>query len=160
MRYSARNSGEACPTSPDRNSKQQYKRLLKVTTFDNAVSRPCLLQYTLLIPFRNAEYPDVVVRLYLRYCPPIIPPPHEWNSSRTASMSQLIPVADIRGLQRMPSLNFPDQLKIREPGKDLPSLPRASTAPPMRRKTSDIRVPGAFVEAGQVPTKKQIWMSL
>ncbi len=77
----------------------------------------------------------------------MIPPPHEWNSSRTASMSQLIPVADICGLQRMSSLNFPDQLKIREPGKDSPSLPRASSALLMRRKTSDIRVPGAFVEA-------------
>ena len=76
----------------------------------------------------------------------MIPPPHEWNSSRTASMSQLIPVADIHGWQRTSSLKLPDQLKIREPGKILPSLPRASTPPPTRRKTSDIRVPGAFVE--------------
>ena len=76
----------------------------------------------------------------------MIPPPHEWNSSRTASMSQLIPVADIRCWQRTSSLKFPDQLKIREPGKILPSLPKASTPPLTRRKTSDIRVPGAFVE--------------
>jgi hypothetical protein len=76
----------------------------------------------------------------------MIPPPHEWNSSRTASMSQLIPVADIRGWQRTPSLKFPDQLKNREPGKILPSLPRASNPPLIRRKTSVIRVPGAFVE--------------
>jgi hypothetical protein len=96
---------------------------------------------------RYAEYPDVVVRPDLRYCPPIIPPPHEWNSSRTASMSQLIPLADIHGLQRMSSMDFPDQLRVREPAKNLPPLPRASTAPgPMRRKTTDIRVPGAFVE--------------
>jgi hypothetical protein len=76
----------------------------------------------------------------------MIPPPHEWNLSRTASMSQLIPVADVPGLQRRSSMNFPDQLSIREPSKNLPPLPRASTAPLMRRKTSDIRVPGAFVE--------------
>lgn len=76
----------------------------------------------------------------------MIPPPHEWNLSRTASMSQLIPVADVHVLQRRSSLNFPDQLSIGEPSKHLPPLPRASTAPLTRRKTSDIRVPGAFVE--------------
>jgi hypothetical protein len=76
----------------------------------------------------------------------MIPLPHEWNSSRTASISQLIPIADILGLQRMSSLNFPDQLKIREPGKNLPSLPRSSTALLMRRKTSDNRALGNFVE--------------
>ncbi|PMD21660.1 hypothetical protein NA56DRAFT_120049 [Hyaloscypha hepaticicola] len=85
-----------------------------------------------LSTMRNAEYPDVVVRPDLRYCPPIIPPPHEWNSSRTASMSQLIPIANIRGLYQMSSLNFADQLNIREPGKNLSSLPRASTAPLIR----------------------------
>lgn len=76
----------------------------------------------------------------------MIPPPHEWNSSRTASISQLIPVADVYGLQRRSSVNFPEQLKIRKPSKDLPPVPRASTAPLVRRKTSDIKVPGAYVE--------------
>jgi hypothetical protein len=61
-------------------------------------------------------------------------------------MSQLIPVADVHGLQRRSSMSFPDQLRIREPGKNPPPLPRAFTAPLTRRKTSDIRVPGAFVE--------------
>jgi hypothetical protein len=61
-------------------------------------------------------------------------------------MSQLIPVADVHGLQRRSSISFPDQLRIREPGKYLPPLPRAFTAPLTRRKTSDIKVPGAFVD--------------
>ena len=61
-------------------------------------------------------------------------------------MSQLIPVADVHGLQIRSSTSFPDQLRIREPGKNPPPLPRAFTAPLTRRKTSDIRVPEAFVE--------------
>lgn len=61
-------------------------------------------------------------------------------------MSQLIPVADVHDPQRRSSVSFPDQLRIREPGKYRPPLPRAFTAPLTRRKTSDIRVPGAFVE--------------
>jgi len=76
----------------------------------------------------------------------MIPSPHEWNSSRTASISQLIPVADMYGLQRRPSVNFPEQLKIQKPGKGLLPVLRASTAPLVRRKTSDIKVPGAYVE--------------
>jgi hypothetical protein len=44
-------------------------------------------------------------------------------------------------------MNFSDDLRVRRPGKHLPPLPRASTAPQMRRRTSEIRLPGASVES-------------
>lgn len=80
----------------------------------------------------------------MRYCPPQIPPPHGWNSSRTSSISQLIPVADIQNLQRRPSFSTSETFVIRGPRKNLPPLPR-SRPPLTRRKTSDMKVPGAYV---------------
>jgi hypothetical protein len=106
----------------------------------------------LLTSCRSAEYPDIVIRPELRFCPPSIPPPHEWNLSRTASISQLIPVADVHALQRRSSMMMPEQLSVRRPNKNLPMIPRkptpsrSSSVSIIRRKTSEIKVPGAFIE--------------
>lgn len=96
-----------------------------------------------LTPCRSADYPHILVRPELRYCPPNIPPPHGWNSSRTSSISQLVPVADIQSIQRRPSFSTSENFVIRGPRKNLPPLPR-SRPPLTRRKTSDIKVPGAY----------------
>ncbi|PVH76528.1 hypothetical protein DL98DRAFT_574314 [Cadophora sp. DSE1049] len=93
---------------------------------------------------RSADYPHILVRPELRYCPPNIPPPHGWNSSRTSSISQLVPVADIQSLHRRPSFSTSENFVIRGPRKNLPPLPR-SRPPLTRRKTSDMKVPGAYV---------------
>jgi hypothetical protein len=106
----------------------------------------------LLTSCRSAEYPDIVIRPELRFCPPSIPPPHERNLSRTASMSQLIPMADVHALQRRPSMMMPEEMSVRRPNKDLPMIPRkptpsrSSSVSIIRRKTSEIKVPGAFID--------------
>jgi len=85
----------------------------------------------------------VAVRPDLRYCSPVIPPPHEWGLSRTTSLSQLLPVADIYTLQRRSS-NAPAPLRLQGPGKDLPSIPGSPT---IRRKSVARGVPGAYVDS-------------
>ncbi|KAH7324038.1 hypothetical protein BKA65DRAFT_598540 [Rhexocercosporidium sp. MPI-PUGE-AT-0058] len=93
---------------------------------------------------RSADYPHILLRPELRYCPPKIPPPHGWHSSRTSSISQLVPVADIQSLHRRPSFSTSENFVIRGPRKNLPPLPR-SRPPLSRRRTNDMKVPGAFV---------------
>jgi len=67
-------------------------------------------------------------------------------------MSQLIPMADVHALQRRSSMMMPEQLSIRRPNKDLPMIPRkptpsrSSSVSILRRKTSEIKVPGAFID--------------
>ena len=56
----------------------------------------------------------------------------------------------MHGLQRRPSLTLPPDLLIRKPSKDLPSLPRRP-ASKARRKTVDVKIPGAYIEHGQSP---------
>jgi hypothetical protein len=41
---------------------------------------------------------------------------------------------------------FPEELTIRRPSKGLAPVPGASATPMVRRKTSDIRIPGAYIE--------------
>lgn len=86
-----------------------------------------------LSTMRSADRPEIAIRPSLRYTPPIIPPPHEWNNSRTASISQLIPVADIYTLQRRSS-NMERPARLRGPGKELPPIP-GSPPQRMRRNT-------------------------
>ena len=97
---------------------------------------------------RSAEFPDVVIRPELRFLPPVIPPPHEWNLSRTASLSQLLPVADVHCLQRRPSVTVPPELLIRKPRKELPPLSKKQ-APIIRKQTLDVKIPGAYIEYGR-----------
>jgi hypothetical protein len=67
-------------------------------------------------------------------------------------MSQLIPMVDVHGLQRRSSMMMPEQLSVRRPNKDLPMIPRkptpsrSSSVSIIRRKTSEIKVPGAFID--------------
>ncbi|CAG8979431.1 hypothetical protein HYALB_00013439 [Hymenoscyphus albidus] len=102
---------------------------------------------------RSVEYPDVLVRPDLKYCPPNIPPPHEWNASRTASMTQLLPIADIDNLRRRSSISA-NPCMIRRPSQALPPLTHQRTrrnsqpirmnTQPIRRRTIDCKVPGAY----------------
>lgn len=71
--------------------------------------------------------------------PPTIPPPHEWNQSRTASLAQLLPIAEVRGLQRRPSA-VSGPLVIRRPNK----LSETDKGAPVRRNMTDVKVPGAY----------------
>jgi hypothetical protein len=83
----------------------------------------------------------------------MIPAPHEWRQSRTASLSQLLPVADVYGLQRRVSSSS-SPLNIQRPSKDLPPIPHSPVkssgigihSPIIRRKTRDIRIPGAYID--------------
>lgn len=93
---------------------------------------------------RSADYPHILVRPELRYCPPVIPPPHGWNPSRTSSISQLLPVADVQGLQRRPSFNTSENFVIRGSRKNLPPLPR-SRPPLTRRRTNETSRPGSHI---------------
>jgi len=87
----------------------------------------------------------MLVRPELRYCPPMIPPPHGWSASKTSSISQLVPVADVYSLQRQPSFSPSGDFVVRGLRKSLPPLPRSQ--PPLKRKKSnDIKIPGAYVE--------------
>ncbi|KAK0130254.1 hypothetical protein ONS96_000777 [Cadophora gregata f. sp. sojae] len=117
------------------------RRMSRAVTPSSSISN--LSRRSPLSSVRSADCPHILVRPELRYCPPQIPPPHGWNSSRTSSISQLIPVADIQSLQSRPS-STSENLVIRGPRKTLPALPR--NGPPLtRRKTSDLKVPGAYV---------------
>jgi len=98
-----------------------------------------------LNPCRSAERPHILVRPELRYCPPMIPPPHGWSASKTSSISQLVPVADVYSLRRQPSFSPSGDFVVRGPRKSLPPLPRIQ--PPLkRRRSNDIKIPGAYVE--------------
>ncbi|CZT50791.1 uncharacterized protein RSE6_11843 [Rhynchosporium secalis] len=93
---------------------------------------------------RSADYPHILVRPELRYCPPMIPPPHSWHSSRTSSISQLVPVRDMRTLYRQPSFSTSENFVIRGPRKNLPPLPRRK--PPLsRRRRSDQNFRSVFI---------------
>lgn len=90
----------------------------------------------------------MVVRPDLRYYPPRMPSQYEWIPSRSSSISALVPVANVRRLRRT-SMSFSDEMRVRGPSKTLPALPRPmSSRPPSRgpikRRTADIRVPGAY----------------
>lgn len=99
----------------------------------------------LLIINRSAEHPDVLVRSELRFCAPKVSPPHEWSSTRAAPISPLLPIADVYCLQR--SSLVPAPLSILKLSKELPLVPRKPVPQaPARRKTVDIRVPGAYVD--------------
>jgi hypothetical protein len=82
----------------------------------------------------------------------MIPAPHEWRQSRTASLSQLLPVVDVYGLQRRVSTSS-SPLNIQR-SKDLPRIPHSPVkssgigihSPIIRRKTRDIRIPGAYID--------------
>jgi hypothetical protein len=106
----------------------------------------------LLTSCRSADYPDIVIRPELRFCPTTIPPPHEWCSSRAASVSQPIPMTDVHALQRRLFMTMPEQLSIRRPNKDFamiyrkPTPSRPSPVSIVRRKTSEIKIPGAFID--------------
>lgn len=100
----------------------------------------------LLIIDRSAEHPDVLVRSELRFCAPKVPPSHEWNSTRANPTPTLLPTADIYCLQRRSSL-VPAPLSILKTSKGLPLVPRKPVPQaPVRRRTVDIRVPGAYVD--------------
>ncbi|CAG8956375.1 hypothetical protein HYFRA_00003757 [Hymenoscyphus fraxineus] len=106
-----------------------------------------------LSTMRSVEYPDILVRPDLKYCPPNIPPPHEWHASRTASMTQLLPIADIDSLRRRSSISA-NPCMIRRPSQALPPLthqrmrrnsqPIRMNTQPIRRRTIDCKVPGAY----------------
>ncbi|KAL2062895.1 hypothetical protein VTL71DRAFT_5967 [Oculimacula yallundae] len=94
---------------------------------------------------RSADYPHILVRPELRYCPPIIPSPHSWHSSRTSSNSQVVRVADPRSLHRQPSFSTSENFVIRGPRKNLPPLPRSR--PPLSTRRSNQNVRGSSVSS-------------
>ncbi|KAH8592824.1 hypothetical protein B0O99DRAFT_689374 [Bisporella sp. PMI_857] len=98
-----------------------------------------------LSTMRSADCPEVAVRPTLRYTPPCIPPPHQWRLSRTASMSQLVSVADVHTLQRRAS-NVELPVRFRRTSKELPPIPGAQMSKSRRNTTgSSKRVPQAYV---------------
>ncbi|KAL3423140.1 hypothetical protein PVAG01_04887 [Phlyctema vagabunda] len=106
-----------------------------------------------LSTMRSAEFPDIVIQpeLYV----PKIPPPHEWSSNRTEPMHQLLPILDLREVQRRPSSmhHRPSArvapLTIRKHGGG-GSRPGSLRRPPpmsiLRRTTAEVKVPGAFTD--------------
>lgn len=90
----------------------------------------------------------MVVRPDLRYYPPRRPSQYEWIPSRSSSISALVPVANVQRLRRT-SMSFPDEMRLRGPSKTLPALPRPiyprpGSRGPLKRRTADIKVPGAY----------------
>ncbi|KAF4612828.1 hypothetical protein G7Y89_g15545 [Cudoniella acicularis] len=119
----------------------------RVVTPSSSISN--LTKRSPLSTMRSAEYPDVVVRPDLRYCPPTISAPHEWRLSRTASLNQLLPVADIQYLQRQASFSASHQYMVRRPSATLPPLlahHRRRTPPVVKRRSSEIRIPGPYLD--------------
>ncbi|KAE8447849.1 hypothetical protein EG329_010078 [Mollisiaceae sp. DMI_Dod_QoI] len=123
----------------------------RVVTPSSSISN--LSRRSPLSSMRSAEYPEILVRPDLRYCPPRMSSQYEWIPSRTSSISALMPIADVHRLRRT-SMTFPDQMRLRGPSKTLPPLPRPmSPRPPsrgpIRRRTTDIKAPGAYIEHQQ-----------
>ena len=117
--------------SNPRRTPSQRPYLYRSVTPSSSISN--LSRRSPLSTMRSADRPDIAIRPSLRYTPPIIPPPHEWNNSRTASILQLIPVTDIHALPRRSS-TMERPVHFQGPGKELPPIPGS---PPrrMRRNT-------------------------
>ena len=71
----------------------------------------------------------------------MIAPPHEWNLSKTASLTQLLPVADIDDPRRRSSKE-PTSIRVMKP---VPVL-SPEFAPKIKRATLEIKIPGAFID--------------
>jgi hypothetical protein len=100
------------------------------------------LSVALLTCERSVEFPDVPVSTQLRYLPPIIAPPHEWSTSKTASLTQLLPVAEAYKSPRRTS-GTPAPLKIMKP---MSAAPAPVFAPSFKRTTLDVKIPGAYID--------------
>ncbi|KAH8649631.1 hypothetical protein BGZ60DRAFT_550991 [Tricladium varicosporioides] len=146
----SRSSSGYISSSTDRSSDSSPPRRQRPRVVTPSSSISNLTKRSPLSSMRSAEYPDVLVRPELRYCPPTIPAPHEWRLSRTASLTQLLPAADVQYLQRRASYaSVHNQYMIRGPGRNLPPLAhhrRMSPAPSLRRRSSEIRIPGPYLD--------------
>lgn len=101
-----------------------------------------------LIASRFAKHPDAPIIPDLKFCLSSIPPPHKWNHTRTASVSELLPVADFYGLQPK-SLAVPAPLRIRKPRSQCPlTVRRKVSRPTLKPDPYSIEVPGAYTIGG------------
>ncbi|KAG9233935.1 hypothetical protein BJ875DRAFT_441769 [Amylocarpus encephaloides] len=117
------------------------------SSISNLTKRSPLSTVRDLLSDSSAEYPELVVRPELRYLPPNITAPYEWNLSRTASLSRLLPVADVQHLRRRSSITA-KPYSIRRPKRDLPPLTHEGkrSAASINRRTMDIKIPRAYIE--------------
>jgi hypothetical protein len=95
---------------------------------------------------RSAEFPDIIVQPQMRFMPSTIPPPQAQSSAKAlpGPITKVPKAANPNAIQRRPSLTAatpPNQISgpYRSPVIQKP-------LPVVRRRTIDIKVPGAFVE--------------
>ncbi|RDL40948.1 uncharacterized protein BP5553_00927 [Venustampulla echinocandica] len=124
--------------SSDTSLSRRQKRP-RIITPSSSISN--LTKRSPLSTMRSAEFPDIMVRPQLRYCPPTILAPHEWNLPRPGSMTNIILMGDGRYSQRRSSVSMPPQYVLRRPSMTLPPLGhQGGRVPPIvRRRTADVK---------------------
>ncbi|RDW88313.1 hypothetical protein BP6252_00345 [Coleophoma cylindrospora] len=141
-------SSKASEPRPGRFDSCLSKRQGRSKTVTPSSSISNLSRRSPLATMRVAEFPEIAICPDVYVLPPKIPPPHEWSSSRTESLQQLLPVADLHAVQRTTSV-----MQRRPSAVVAPLMIRkvnrqnSLSRPPMglvRRSTLDVKVPGAF----------------
>lgn len=113
----------------------RYCNLLKISRLFRA-----------LTAFGSIEHRNGAVIANQRFSPTLIPPPHKWNNSRTASLAELLPVTPHHDPRSKP-LDMQTQTRIRRRDKKNPLVPqpRGETFPlSPARDPYAIEVPGAY----------------
>jgi hypothetical protein len=130
---SSSGEGSARNTSPDQESLtrstlsgRQRAHTVTPTSSITSFSTPSVLSI-----MGMGDLPELVQRPSLRYSSLSIQvaPPHEWRSSRTASLSELVPFADIHELRRRSSC-CSSTVRQGESWKELSPIPKS---PPARQ---------------------------
>ena len=81
----------------------------------------------------------------MRFMPPVIPPQEEWSSTKLASAANNPRAANTYCHLRRSSVSTPSPLLVRRPSQYHQHVIR-KPLPIKRRRTVDVKVPGAFVE--------------
>ncbi|KAG0646591.1 hypothetical protein D0Z07_7373 [Hyphodiscus hymeniophilus] len=129
----------SCSSISDHSSSTSVTKRSRTVTPSSSISN--LSKRSPLSTMRSIEFPDVPIPTELRYLPPVIAPPHEWNVSKTPSLAQLLPVS---GTNDPPPRPFRKYASMRTM-KPVPMLP-PEFAPRFRRTTLDVRIPGPFTD--------------
>ena len=114
-------SGYASSSDRGPNSRRLSQRPYPPRSITRSSSISTLARRSPLSTIRSADRPEIAVRPSLRYTPPLIPPLHEWSSSRAASIARLLPVAEIHNHQRQSTSTeqgVPHRIR-----KELPPIP-------------------------------------
>ena len=141
-RGSGQNSGSSDQGSnpPYPQLQVQRQRLVKPSS--------CICQESQRAPLsriRSAEFPSILVEPEVRYVPVSIPPPAlEWTSSR-GNVSSSTQTIDFQTQQKQPTPPKPRRPNLYTVFSG-PAIRKSAPVTVVRRKTTEIKIPGAFVD--------------